>query len=882
MNELQQPAELYSRLIPFVTFACIALLITASLSIPFVRKLWRNLFSFAAGVLVLVFSLWSMVFWKPTVWVFGRIIPVTPLAVGFEALLALLGRLSPNPLAQGERLKAAQLLWPRSKFGFLYQNVPADIRRPLVEDGKLVGGIPTTWLADRYVTSAAPRAAVTLAIFSFLEIFVPALILCVASGLLAFATALGNVFGVARPVIERWPGLPDQTVGSMAWYSFLSGRAFSFLWGNLIANTLVLEHWALLALGISLILIPGVVYSWRAAKGSKYQMHTKDADVRWPYRAETREVLNTTYNRQVELASGYLKDSPLFSIGEATGILRLRGDLSAPIPGQTIALDRDSLFQHLLVLGGTGEGKTSGVLRPLMRQLLAIRHYGMYVCDAKGVLWMDAFKIAEETGRSKDVVIIGTGAGQFGVDPIAELTPSQVVATLRSVLQQISGGSSESFWPDMAANVLRHVFTVAKSYATTDAGLAETKAGVNPYSLWWAYQAVLNEKMLTEAIEILGRTAATLRASAKAATNEAEFSRVKQEFATLQPPDLIASVRYLTGAWKAMANETKTGIIAHVTQLLDGFSGAHTLRDRFASGRSKDGIHLSEALRGKIVLNALSSVEDGLPARLVIMLLKTTLYREARVRESEWKASKPPKNPQDAPCVVFMDEVQEIVSADPTSGLSDATFWNVARSSGLAGIFATQTIAALEQALGKEAATNFLQQARSKIFFRSEDKVTVEYACWCAGQFERDRVYEDGLFESVEFKELLTGQSYFEPVNDKDAPTFGFRFFFQMASNLIRHRQFGWDILPVKPFIGTEASAPTSAGDSALSAFSANRQAAWREEDREWRYRTTGNTIVAALTPADMIGMGRWHAYAHIQRAGAVRQDLVLVRHEHG
>jgi hypothetical protein len=330
-----------------------------------------------------------------------------------------------------------------------------------------------------------------------------------------------------------------------------------------------------------------------------------------------------------------------------------------------------------------------------------------------------------------------------------------------------------------------------------------------------------------------------------------------------------------------MAKDTKSGIIANITQLLDGFSGAHVLRDRFASGRRQGTINLTEALRGKIVLNALSTIEDGLPARLVIMLLKTTLYREARVREAEWKALTPMRNPQDAPCVVMMDEVQEIVSADPTSGLSDATFWNVARSSGLAGVFATQTIAALEQALGLEAAANFLQQARSKIFFRSEDRATVEYACWCAGEFERDRVYEDGLYESVEFKEMLTGESYLEPVNALEKPQAGPALFFQIGWNLIRQRQFSWDILPTKPFIGTEPSAPYDPEGSVTGTFSANRQGVWREQDREWRYRTTGNDIAPALTPADMIGMGRWHAYAHIQRAGAVRQDLMLVKHEH-
>jgi hypothetical protein len=104
-----------------------------------------------------------------------------------------------------------------------------------------------------------------------------------------------------------------------------------------------------------------------------------------------------------------------------------------------------------------------------------------------------------------------------------------------------------------------------------------------------------------------------------------------------------------------------------------------------------------------------------------------------------------------------------------------------------------------------------------------------------------------------------------------------------MAMNLIRRRQFSWDILPTKPFIGTEPGAPVtfSEVDDTLTRFALNRQAAWREEDREWRHRSTGNDIVPALTPADLIAMGRWHAYAHVQRAGAVRQDLMVVKHEH-
>jgi hypothetical protein len=56
--------------------------------------------------------------------------------------------------------------------------------------------------------------------------------------------------------------------------------------------------------------------------------------------------------------------------------------------------------------------------------------------------------------------------------------------------------------------------------------------------------------------------------------------------------------------------------------------------------------------------------------------------------------------------------------------------------------------------------------------------------------------------------------------------------------------------------------------------------AAWRAEDLERDYRKSGNEMADALTPADLIHMGRWHAFAQLQRAGAVRQDILAVQHD--
>jgi hypothetical protein len=462
----------------------------------------------------------------------------------------------------------------------------------------------------------------------------------------------------------------------------------------------------------------------------------------------------------------------------------------------------------------------------------------------------------------------------------------------------MGGNSNDSFWPDMAANILRHILTVALTYKLTEAGRKEEKDGLNPYSLWWAYQTVLNKEQLALVIghikalekdnkaEIDRLIDAAERDPSREQEIEAEIDRL----IAMISPETQASLLYLETTWAGMAPETKSGIVANVTQLLDGFAGARVLRERFACGRS-DGntIELTRALNGGIVLNALSSIEDGMPARLVLIMLKTTLYREARVREADYRTMEPKKNPQESPCVVIMDEVQEIATADPSSGLSDATFWNVARSTGLAGIFATQTLAALNQALGEEAAANFIQQARSKVFFRSEDAATVEHACWCAGEFERNLVYEDGQRESIYHRRLLDGWDPFGPIDEAESVRGGKHLFRAVAAAA---RSPGGATLQLttrrnvyEPDFRFLASLPPplpNENSTVITGIQMMQGASWRAEDLEREYRSKGNELRPALTATDMINMGRWHAFAHIQRAGAARQDIISVEHDHG
>ncbi|HEX6374115.1 MAG TPA: type IV secretion system DNA-binding domain-containing protein [Allosphingosinicella sp.] len=878
------------------------LLLAALLIVAWQFKHLRPAIMFALrlvpALILFVVGLAATILWKPVGWLADRLAPILSVDEVAERVLERGGQASADPLLLDDRRAAAESVWPPADYPDLYQQVPEDMERPPYEDGRLLGGVGVVWLADRFMTETAFRSAVRGGFKAALVVFVAILIvllLRVFSGVLAFIPAL---LEGERPIVEQWPGAEPEKISTLWLLGANFGSAFAELAGNIVSFIVSVLAAIPLAAGAGIVVALLLLTSWMRAKSEPYRLVTKDADVRWAYRSETRALLRQTFRRQIHHAAAYLKGAATYSVGVATGALRARGDLAAPLPSQPVKLDRESLFQHLLVFGGTGEGKTTALLKPLLRQVLADSNFGAFIADAKGVLWRDAQKLAHACGRGDDVVVIGTGPEQVGFDPIASLTPTQVAATLRSVLRQTSGEASDSFWPEMAANVIRHALTIGRAYARTAEGRDEfARTGVSPYSLWWAYRAIIlpdtksRPGPLSNAVSHLRRQFETDREAHLAATGQGDAAAAEEiaKAATeIYTPEYESSLEYMEGAWRDMATETRTGIIASVTQLLDGFSGARVLRERFASGRDSGIADLRAALDGKIILNALSSIEDGLPARLTSILIKTALYREARVREAEWKRDHSDRSPQDRPCLVVMDEVQELATVDPASGLSDASFWNVARSSGLAGLFATQTVAALVQAMGREAADNFIQQARSKIFFRTEDKDTVDYACWCAGEYERNRVYDDEHRESIEYRGLIDGWNPLSPVDESEEIAAGPRAFFDAAAGLINPNRIAVAAPTAKPafdvdarFIASDAVPGQGGGIAGNAARMGSTQAAvWRSEDLTRQYRMQGNVREPALAPADMIHMGRWHAFAHVQRAGAVRQDIIRVEHD--
>lgn len=464
-----------------------------------------------------------------------------------------------------------------------------------------------------------------------------------------------------------------------------------------------------------------------------------------------------------------------------------------------------------------------------------------------------------------ELLVVGQKRGEYSVDLLDGIEPQLVADIIRSVARQTKGDSaSDSFWPDMASEVIRNCAVIMRAAECTAwAQELIAQSGERLFSLVWIYQLSLDPDLQLKAIGAI-----------QDSYNDALYRPALKELMT---PELTYAVRYMSGQWESMASDTKTGIIANITQIMAPFASNMALRTSFASGTGERLLTMSEAW-GHVCLVNVSTLEYGIAGRIVNVFLKTLLYTEARKREMA-----DPSIGFREKMVFLADEFQDLITAD-VAGLSDANFWNVARSAGVIGMISTQSMSSLEQAIGKIAAENFAVQMRNKIILRVEDPATMEYAKKLAGKSLRSYTFEAGRYESYD---AMVRELGYDPMDAGPARIV------ELPDNYIGALASGWlqahkASLPIT-FDSWRAAVdvdlrfvPNGGGllggnRDSMARLSAEQAAYWRAEDKNQAYMADGNHDTDVLRDEDLISMGRAHAYVYLQRAGATRQDIVEI-----
>lgn len=796
---------------------------------------------------------------------------------------------SKNDLRRGDLEAVARRFLPPERYPHMWaEEIPEDLRRPLVVDGRLINGAHPGRLApifvDKILVGQAFRRGVLAGIF------------WAAVGLLAwnphnlagempaenFASdshspqaMVAQTDPAANPLREDvW----DRTelAKKIAEQVDLQNKVMKDRLAAIVASA---PNGSITAILFGLLVFLG---TWRGLvrdaaqeKIEPLKRQSKEAIVRWKYRLEQREMEYQAFLAQLRVLEEFDKSATI-DVGRASGVFRYRGQLSAPTKGQPIRFSVQDASQHTLLLGGTGEGKTRTIILPIVSQFLALRGrakaagkpemMSIFGTDGKAVLWRDIRAAAEEAGQGEDVRVIGcdAAAGEFGVDVMDGVDPQLLGDIIRSVMRQAGGGNTggDDFWPTMASNLIRNAAVIARVWEMTNDGFdLVNRTGERIYSLVCIYQLAVDGEMQTRAVNAI----------LQAIEDPDQLPFIHN----LVTPELFDSIRYLRDEWLKLASETRTGIVANVTNAMAPFASNSRLRESFASGKAERLIQIKNAW-GAICLVNISSLEFGLAGRIINIMLKTLIYTEARRREMA-----DPKIGLSQKMLFLADEFQDLITAG-LAGLSDSNFWNVARSTGVIGFVASQGMASLEQSIGRVAAENFALQMRSKIFLRVEDPATMSLAQKLAGKTLRSYTFSSAHHESFDamireegFDPLESGPARIseDPENLVSTVATGFTQFHRAASPVSFEsltNAFAVDLrfIPSSGLLGH--------GESG-SRLAATQAAHWRAEDKNLQYMTDGNHDVDVLRDEDLMQMGRAHAFVYIQRAGAARMDIAEI-----
>lgn len=831
-------------------------------------------------------------------------------------------------LIAGERLKAAEVLAPKKKYPHLYRNVPDDLKRSVIEDGRTCNGVaPAIALAgaaltENFVIGAwrdSTRAALRVTYLSLL-LFAVASVFTYFSGSVASMMVKGDSASIAFQSLmtDVKPTNHSQAEQNDAMKASFIAQNYADVFDQATANSLfddigrsgqvaesakasqatassyvrAILFFALFMLGATvasagigrmfwIARFRGLVREAVNTSVGPFRFHMREALQRWRWRIPEREMLLSAYDDQLKFATE-IDRSPLVEIGVSTGLLEHRGHLLAPLHNSTVKMSIVDLMQHVEVLGGSGEGKSRNVYLPLVRQLIHYRKQGypisIYATDDKGSIGLDIVEACRAADLpDSEVVCIGTGPKDYRIDLCDGLSPVEFADVVRSVSAQLGGSSKDDFWPEMASDLIAQVGILLQAFEQTAAGKAWMHSNdMRCYSILNLLRVASSDAVIADTI-----TAVT--------------DAIQSEYEVFDEdvlPQSLNAMQYLTDAYLPLVAATKDGIRANMRKALKSFAAQPAIAEGFASGMSQKLLPVSVLRDPRIKVINVSQIEFGSAGRIVSVMLKTLLFKQARLAELRDPAAAKARmkwwfNPdlslpnldQYAITVFLADEYQALVTASLGDGMSDATAWNVLRSAGIAGVLLSQSVSAFKMAVGAEATENMRKNWRTKIVLRTEDLDTIEEAKKLAGKTMRFYAMNNSLVESAaaakrEFEvcaeqipEILWDESLskipvsFNMMNAASEFAFsGFNDPYKLDERFIKGR----DSIMVNFLMGGPI------GDKGTE-----QAAYWRQEDKISSALQHGIVEVEAVRDEDIMEMGRGRALVYAQRAGGTRVDIV-------
>ena len=616
-------------------------------------------------------------------------------------------------------------LLPKDKFPGEWIPVPPSMESGLIRKGRLIGGMPKSWLftslhfnpellADAY--EKTKRRALAASFIGCLLVAMPIYLL------------LGGYIDFDKAVFTSI----CATVACLLPFAFFKKLALA-------------EH-DVFAFNEAMVDIQKQVKLYGGDEASREEVSL--------YNTSLVELQNFSKVYADQLSNYWrlkAKGEPMVYFGQDDGTARARGSLHGYEAGTPIMVSVSDLNQNMLVTGKIGSGKTTGYGMPIFNRIVdafmqagyPIQGFGL---DGKATIYIALMKVLQNRGIPTDkFVVLGVEDGQYGIP----LTHGLSVEKCIEILSSTTKGESDPFFTPSALAQIARVLHIAKAYHQTPLGVEyeHKTGGCTADSFDFVKRLCNNPEILFQTIEDLCNC----------------LEQDDDLRAALYTNSLRNAINGCLDDWKNMlkAEETASSVVATINVFLQDFTSNGKILERFGQGRV-DGnqIDISLALQGYFMFSALADTEFGEAARKINIFARARLFNLITLREIEFK--KAGKSPQDEPVLLFIDE-HHLMASSGVTGLSDASIMNISRSMGLCFIALTQSQDAYIPVLGERQTENMVQQMLNRVYLPTKSEFDMKRLAETCGTRYEMLVTTAGIFATEGARELANGGVMIEP-----------------------------------------------------------------------------------------------------------------------
>lgn len=370
-----------------------------------------------------------------------------------------------------------------------------------------------------------------------------------------------------------------------------------------------------------------------------------------------------------------------------------------------IYLPESGLYQNFLITGTIGSGKTSSAMYPFTQQLLAFNYkhpkekIGMLILDVKGNFYQQVQKYVSQYHLNNDLIVIELKSNIF-YNPLHKpnVKPQVLANRLKSILLLFSENNSESYWLDKAEEVLTECIKLCRLY------------NKNYVTFLEIHKLITEPNYYKEKIQILRNLF------------------ISSKLSHSQIYELNSSLNFFQKEFESLDPRTKGILVSEITRITNVFVSDFDVMSTFCAPLEKLSFTgFSEVIeKGKIVVLNMNLSEYTSLSKIIAAYLKLDFQTEiiSNLSTSSTKTT-----------AFICDEYDKYVTK------SDGEFFSLSREAKCINIVSTQSYSSLKATLKDDAQVKIItQNLINKIWFRTDDMVTIEDAQKQLGKEEKERI----------------------------------------------------------------------------------------------------------------------------------------------